>query len=253
MTDRPLSVRRFVGTHEGKAPLQPESAPPMKRLVVLSGGQDSATCLYWALAQSESVVALTFDYGQRHRRELESAAQIARMAGVPQQVVDLGPLFAGHSPLTDLSRQVEHYESAETLPGGLEDTFVPARNMLFLAVAANRAYVENCDSMVIGVSQEDYGGYPDCRESFLTSMEGTIFQAMERRIPIEAPLLHKNKKETVEMAAELEGCWEALAHSHTCYEGQFPPCGECHSCLLRSRGFREAGRVDPLLERATHG
>ena len=199
------------------------------------------------------MVALTFDYGQRHRRELESAAKIAEMAGVPQQVVDLGPLFAGRSPLTDMSRQVEHYESAETLPGGLEDTFVPARNMLFLAVAANRAYVEDCDSMVIGVSQEDYGGYPDCRESFLTSMEGTIFQAMERRIPIEAPLLHKNKKETVEMAAEFEGCWEALAYSHTCYEGQYPPCGECHSCLLRSRGFREAGRVDPLLERTTHG
>ena len=225
----------------------------MKRLVVLSGGQDSVTCLYWALAQSESVVALTFDYGQRHRRELESAAKIAEMAGVPQQVVDLGPLFAGRSPLTDMSRQVEHYESAETLPGGLEDTFVPARNMLFLAVAANRAYVEDCDSMVIGVSQEDYGGYPDCRESFLTSMEGTIFQAMERRIPIEAPLLHKNKKETVEMAAEFEGCWEALAYSPTCYGGQYPPCGECHSCLLRSRGFREAGRVDPLLERTTHG
>lgn len=221
----------------------------MKRMVVFSGGQDSVTCLYWALARSESVVALTFDYGQRHRRELDCAREIAKLAGVSQQVVDLGPLFAGNSPLTDLSREVEHYESAETLPGGLEDTFVPGRNMLFLAVAANRAYVKECDSLVLGVSQEDYGGYPDCRESFLKSMEATISEAMGRTIPIEAPLLFLDKKQTVELAAELDGCWEALAHSHTCYEGEFPPCGECHSCLLRSRGFEEAGRVDPLLER----
>jgi 7-cyano-7-deazaguanine synthase len=218
-------------------------------MVVLSGGQDSVTCLYWALARSESVVALTFDYGQRHRRELDCAAEIAKLAGVPQQVVDLGPLFAGHSPLTDLSREVEHYESVDALPGGLEDTFVPGRNMLFLAAAANRAYVENCDSLVIGVSQEDYGGYPDCRESFLKSMEATIKEAMDRSIQIEAPLLFLDKKQTVEIASELDGCWDALALSHTCYEGQHPPCGECHSCLLRSRGFAEAGRVDPLTER----
>ena len=130
----------------------------MKRMVVLSGGQDSVTCLYWAKARSEQVLTLAFDYGQRHRRELECAAEVAKMAGVSHQTVDLGPLFAGKSPLTDLSREVEHYQSADTLPGGLEDTFVPGRNMLFLAVAANRAYVENCDSLVIWVSQEDYGG-----------------------------------------------------------------------------------------------
>ena len=133
----------------------------MRRMVVLSGGQDSVTCLFWALQRSEEVLTVTFDYGQRHRRELECAEKIARMAGVKQQVINLGPLFGGSSPLTDLTREVEHYQDADSLPGGLEDTFVPARNMLFLAVAANRAYVENCDSLVIGVSQEDYGGYPD--------------------------------------------------------------------------------------------
>lgn len=236
---------------KAKRRLSQKARNAMKRMVVLSGGQDSVTCLYWALARSESVVALTFDYGQRHRRELDCAAKIAQMAGVPQQVVDLGHLFAGTSPLTDLSREVEHYESADTLPGGLEDTFVPARNMLFLAVAANRAYVENCDSLVIGVSQEDYGGYPDCRESFIKSMETTIHEAMDRRIEIETPLIFLNKKQTVELAHELDGCWEALAYTHTCYEGQFPPCGECHSCLLRSRGFQEAGKTDPLLERCS--
>ena len=222
----------------------------MKSLVILSGGQDSTTALYWALSQQREVVCLTFDYGQRHRVELDCAKKIAELAKVPQSTLDLGPLFGGSSPLTDLSKPVEHYESAETLPGGLENTFVPGRNMLFLAAAANRAYVENCDTMVIGVSQEDFGGYPDCRENFLKSCEETIALAMDRRIVIEAPLLFLNKKQTVELASELSGCWEALGHSHTCYEGQFPPCGECHSCLLRDRGFREAGKTDPLLERA---
>lgn len=229
-----------------------EAGPVMKRMVILSGGQDSVTCLYWALANSEKVVALTFDYGQRHRVELDCAQTVARMANVPHQIVELGSLFAGTSPLTDFSREVEHYESAETLPGGLEATFVPGRNLLFLAVAANRAYVEDCHSLVIGVSQEDFGGYPDCRESFIKSMEESIHLALDRRIAIEAPLLFLNKKETVDLAWQLEGCWEALAHSHTCYEGQTPPCGQCHSCLLRSRGFREAGKTDPLLERLSH-
>lgn len=224
----------------------------MKRMVILSGGQDSVTCLYWALAASQRVVALTFDYGQRHRRELDCAEHIARLAGVKQQVVNLGALFSGTSPLTDLNREVERYESADALPGGLEATFVPGRNLLFLAVAANRAYVEECDSLVLGVSQEDFGGYPDCRESFIKSMEESIAQALDRRITIETPLLHLNKKDTVELAWQLDGCWEALAHSHTCYEGAYPPCGNCHSCLLRSRGFAEAGRVDPLLERLSN-
>lgn len=221
-------------------------------MVILSGGQDSVTCLYWALAQKREVVCLTFDYGQRHRRELECAARIAEMAAVPQITVDLGALFAGTSPLTDLSRDVEQYQDADSLPGGLEKTFVPGRNLLFLAVAANRAYVEKCQTLVIGVSQEDFGGYPDCREEFLNSMERSIETALDRKIQIEAPLLFKDKKKTVELAAELPGCWEALAHSHTCYEGKFPPCGHCHSCLLRARGFEQTGKSDPLLERQVH-
>lgn len=228
----------------------PECGPKMKSLVILSGGQDSTTALYWALSQGRDVRCLTFDYGQRHRVELDCAVKIAEMAGVPQQTLQLGSIFGGSSPLTDLEEEVEHYKSADVLPGGLEKTFVPGRNLLFLSVAANQAYVQECQSMVIGVSQEDYGGYPDCREEFLKSCEETIALAMDRPIKIEAPLLFLNKKETVEMARGLSGCWEALGHSHTCYEGQFPPCGGCHSCLLRERGFREAGLADPLTERA---
>ncbi|HEY9713339.1 MAG TPA: 7-cyano-7-deazaguanine synthase, partial [Chroococcales cyanobacterium] len=131
-------------------------------LVILSGGQDSTTCLYWAQSRYERVHALTFDYGQRHKNEIESAKTIARLAKVPHEVIDMGAIFAGLSPLTNNSEPVAKYESAEKLPGGLEATFVPGRNILFLSVAANRAYVLELDELVIGVSQEDFGGYPDC-------------------------------------------------------------------------------------------
>jgi 7-cyano-7-deazaguanine synthase len=131
-----------------------------KALVVFSGGQDSTTCLYWAKQRFDSVRALTFDYGQRHRLELDSARTIAQMAGVEQEVIDLGHIFAGLSPLTDLSRPVEAYDDVENLPQGIASTFVPGRNILFLSVAANRAYVLGCDTVVIGVAQQDFGGYP---------------------------------------------------------------------------------------------
>ena len=218
-------------------------------LVILSGGQDSTTCLYWAKEQFENVYALSFNYRQRHGIELQAASHIAKLAGVPHEVLDLGPLFHGVSPLTDPNQKLETYTSADTLPGGLENTFVPGRNLLFLAAAANRAYVLECQHLVIGVSEEDFGGYPDCRASFIQSMEHTISQAMDKPFTIAMPLVHLNKKATVELAQSLPGCMDALAWSHTCYAGTVPPCGTCHACLLRARGFAEAGVADPLTER----
>jgi len=224
-----------------------------RALVILSGGQDSTTCLFWAKHRYESVQALTFDYRQRHRLEIESAKTIANMACVPHEVMDLGPIFQGLSPLTNLTRPVELYESVESLPGGLEDTFVPGRNILFLTVAANRAYTADCDDVVIGVSQEDFGGYPDCREQFIAKMENALQEGLDRRISIQSPLMHLNKMQTVQLADGLAGCMEALAYSTTCYNGVVPPCRSCHACLLRSRGFDLAGRKDPLLQRLTAG
>lgn len=224
-----------------------------KALVVLSGGQDSTTCLFWAKRAYGDVHAATFDYRQRHVIEIESARRIAQLACVPHEVIDLGPLFAGLSPLTDMSRDVGQYQSAETLPGGLEATFVPGRNILFLAIAANRAYVHDCDRIVIGVSQEDFGGYPDCRATFIQQMEQAISSGLDRSVVIDAPLMHLNKKQTVELAQELPGCIEALSYSTTCYNGAVPPCGHCHSCLLRARGFSEAGIADPLIMRLSAG
>lgn len=221
-----------------------------RALVTLSGGQDSTTCLYWAKSRYDDVRAISFRYNQRHAIELESARHIARMANVEHDIVDVGAVFAGLSPLTDSSVAVETYASAAALPGGLEKTFVPGRNILFLTIAANRAYVADCDAIVVGLSQEDYGGYPDCRADFVEQMERALALGLDRKIKIEAPMLHLDKRETVLMAQGLPGCMEALAWSHTCYNGQFPPCGGCHACLLRSRGFEQAGVPDPMIVRA---
>lgn len=227
-----------------------QSTSGTRALVVLSGGQDSTTCLYWAKQRFDQVSAVCFSYSQRHAIEIESARKIASIAGVEVEVIDLGPVFAGLSPLTNKARAVGRYVSAEVLPGGLEDTFVPARNILFLTVAANRAYVLGADAIVIGVSQEDYGGYPDCRTSFIEAMQSALNLGLDRKLEILAPLVQLDKRATVELAAGLGGALEALAYSHTCYAGEFPACGHCHACLLRQRGFDAAGVTDPLVARA---
>ncbi len=222
-----------------------------KCLIIFSGGQDSTTCLYWARERFREVYAVTFDYGQRHRVEVAAAREIGRLAGViEQEVIDLRGMLESVSPLTDLSRDVGQYESVRALPGGLEPTFIPARNILFLTIAANRAYARGILDMIIGVSAVDYGGYPDCRPQFVSLMEETLNTGMETDMKIHTPLIGLTKKETVLLAAGMAGCLEALALSHTCYNGEFPPCGQCHACLLREKGFREAGLEDPLLIRA---
>lgn len=218
-----------------------------KALVVFSGGQDSTTCLYWAKQRFDSVRALTFDYGQRHHLELVSARTIAQMAGVEQEVIDLGRIFAGLSPLTDLSKPVEAYDGVENLPQGIASTFVPGRNILFLSVAANRAYVLDCDTVVIGVAQQDFGGYPDCRLDFIEKMQVALASGLDAPLTIAVPLMNLTKKDTVVLAQSLPGCLEALAYSTTCYNGVSPPCGQCNSCLLRAKGFEQAGISDPLL------
>lgn len=228
-----------------------------RALVILSGGQDSTTCLFLAKLQANNVRAITFDYGQRHSIEIGAAATIAGLAGVPHELIPVGPyVLAGTSPLVNAQQHVEEYPDAASLPGGIEKTFVPMRNALFLTIAANRAAVHGCDAIYIGVSQEDYGGYPDCRSDFLLEVQDMIDKALGEAVlsppRIIAPLLQLNKRETVELAYnELDvACWEALAHSHTCYNGVFPPCGKCHACLLREKGFVEAGVDDPLMRRA---
>lgn len=234
-----------------------------RALVVLSGGQDSTTCLFLAARHASEVVALTFNYGQRHAIEIEAAHNVYQLAEpyahgegaafLSHEILDVGPILRGTSPLVDPEATLEKYKDEASLPGGIEKTFVPMRNALFIVLAANRAVVHGCDAIYIGVSEEDYGGYPDCRAPFLVAASGMIAEAIGESAPhpeILAPLLHLNKADTVNAAKHLNGCMEALAYSHTCYAGEFPPCGSCHACLLRARGFADAGVRDPLIARA---
>lgn len=228
-----------------------------KALLVLSGGQDSTTCGFLLKSFGYEIHALTIDYGQRHSRELASAQYIAHLLGAAShEILSLGNVLKGTSPLVS-NATLDQYRDHGSLPGGVEKTFVPMRNQLFLTIAANRAYARQCGVIVTGVGQEDYGGYPDCREGFLRSFTETCNlgtftgePGVEPPIRIYAPLLNYTKKETVNVAMELSGCYEALAFSHTAYDGQYPPTGKDHATLLRAKGFEEAGIPDPLVLRA---
>ena len=215
-------------------------------LVVLSGGQDSTTCLYWALAEfgPESVTALTFDYGQRHRIELDCAADVARQAGVANRILPIDTFAAlGGNALTN--REIEVAGGAD---GSLPSTFVPGRNLVFLTFAAAYAWPRRIGHLVTGVAQTDYSGYPDCREETLRALEQALRLGMESQVEIHAPLMHLSKKQTVLLARDL-GAIDAMRLTHTCYEGRRPPCGTCPACKLRARGFAEAGISDPLVGR----
>ena len=216
-----------------------------KVVVVLSGGQDSTTCLYWALDQfgRDGVTSLTFDYGQRHRIELECAKKVAALAGVSNDQLKIDTLRElGGNALTDDSRKVRSDLDPET---NLPNTFVPGRNLIFLTYAAAYAYQRDAHHLVTGVAQTDYSGYPDCREDTIKALEVAIRLGMEYDLEIHTPLMHRSKKETVELEHNL-GAMDAMAFTHTCYEGAQPPCGECPACKLRAKGFEEAGISDPI-------
>lgn len=229
-------------------------------LVVLSGGQDSTVCLYYAKEIAQQVHAITFDYGQRHAVELEAARHVAVMAGVVTHKIVTLPagVLESTSPLVQLNTEVEQYPDADALPGGVEKTFVPMRNQLFLTIAVNRAVHVGASVVLTGISQEDYGGYPDCREAFVRAFNVATAEALGESVAayaarVYAPLMFRSKAETVLLSERLPGCRDALAYSHTCYNGAVPPCGHCHACLLRARGYEQAGVKDPLLVRLARG
>ncbi len=217
-------------------------------LVLLSGGQDSTTCLFWAKQRFARLHTVCFDYGQRHRIELVGAARIARMAGVESHVVLPIPSLQqlGGNALTDSSIAI----AAAAAEGGLPATFVPARNLLFLTIAGGYAWQYGIHDLVIGVCETDYSGYPDCRAETIAAQQQTLRLGLDAPgLSIHTPLMSLSKADTVRLARSLPGCWEALGWSHSCYEGRFPPCAACPACELRARGFSEAGEKDPLLGR----
>jgi len=212
-----------------------------KALVVFSGGQDSTTCLAWAKKEFSAVETITFDYGQRHKIELESAKKITKIAKVSQEVVKID-LFSKltANALTDPSITINQ-GSKDQLPS----TFVPGRNLIFLSIAAIYAKQRGIKDIITGVCQTDYSGYPDCRDQFIKSLEQTLNFSMDENFHLHTPLMFLSKKETVEMMQQL-GQIELLKHSHTCYNGTRPACGKCPACKLRLKGFKEAGITDPL-------
>ncbi len=210
-----------------------------KALVLLSGGQDSTTCAAWAKARFTEVYGISFDYGQRHRVELDCALDVAGKLNIPLKTTVI-PAFGGSALIND------HKEVADVGgPAGLPTTFVPGRNAVFLSVAAAYASTRGITNLVVGMCQTDYSGYPDCREEFRIAMEVALSAALPHSVAIHTPLMHLTKAETIGLAQEL-GVLRLMASTHTCYLGERPPCGECPACRLRAKGFKEAGLEDPL-------
>lgn len=220
-----------------------------KALVLLSGGQDSTTTLYIARQVNGKVYALSFDYGQRHSAEILAASRIAGMAGVNEHIIVQLPELKqiGDSALLGKNESV-----SATRPGtNLPSSFVPGRNILFLTIAGMYAFKLGIRDIYGGMCQTDYSGYPDCRDEFIRSMQTTLSYGMDYILNIYTPLMHLTKAQSVLMASQIPECLDALAYSHTCYEGTFPPCEACPACKLRAKGFKEAGVNDPLLIRAS--
>ena len=215
-------------------------------LVVLSGGLDSTVCLALASRQSETApMALTFDYGQRHRTELDRAAGVAGHFRSEHLVVRLDTSAWGGSALTDPSIAVPTGGTEEGIPV----TYVPARNSIFLSVALGVAEARGLDAVWIGVNAIDYSGYPDCRPEFIEAFRGVAATGQKRGVegdPIEirTPLIESTKSQIVQLGLANEA---PLHLTWSCYQGGDRPCRECDACILRARGFAEAGVDDPAL------
>jgi 7-cyano-7-deazaguanine synthase len=207
-----------------------------KALVVFSGGQDSTTCLFWALKNFDKVETLTFDYNQRHKEEIEVAKRIAIDLNVENTVIDMKLL----NQLTSnaLTRSDIEIEAGEA--GSLPTTFVDGRNHLFLSFAAIIAKTKGITNIITGVCETDFSGYPDCRDVFVKSLNVTLNLAMDYPFVIHTPLMWIDKKATWALAAELGAFDYIREETLTCYNGIIGAgCGECPACLLRSEGLRK--------------
>jgi 7-cyano-7-deazaguanine synthase len=221
----------------------------MKAVILLSGGLDSSTVLYQAKADQFDCYAISFDYQQRHRRELESALQISREVGViAHQVVKFDLTLWGGSALTDNSLELPRDRDLADMSQDIPITYVPARNTIFLSFALAYAEALNASRIYLGVNALDYSGYPDCRGDYLDAMQevfrlGTKQGREGQPIEIIAPLLHLKKTEIIELGNKLGVPWEK---TWSCYAGGEEACGVCDSCRLRLAAFQELGLNDPL-------
>lgn len=219
----------------------------MTALVVLSGGLDSTVCMAVAARDHGGVpVAVSVDYGQRHRVELAHAAEVAAHYDAEHVVVPLDLSQWGGSALTDPTVDVPAASAEGT---GIPATYVPARNLVFLSLAVGIAEVRDLDAVYLGVNALDYSGYPDCRPEFVASFERTAALALKRGVEgrpvrVVTPLIDLSKADIVRLGLSLDA---PLDLTWSCYRGGEAPCGTCDSCVLRAKGFAEAGVLDPAL------
>lgn len=206
-----------------------------KAIVVFSGGQDSTTCLFWAKQHFAEVQAIAFDYGQRHRIELEAARNIAEKANVSFNLFKIDLLAQlTNNALTSQQMEVEKEKPEHRPP----NTLVEGRNMLFLTYAAIFAKANNIHHLVTGVGQADFSGYPDCRNEFIVSLNQTLNLSMDFEYSIHTPLMWKNKAEIWQMADELGVLDFVQTETVTCYNGiKGAGCEQCPACMLRNRGL----------------
>lgn len=220
-----------------------------KAVVILSGGLDSTTCMGIALEKGYELYPITFDYGQRHRIEIENARKVANHynCGDRLQVIELDFLKRfGGSALTDDSIAVpdQMNEAEDDIPV----TYVPGRNLLFLSIAASYAEVVEAEAIYIGVNALDYSGYPDCRPEFIRQVEEVIKLATKagvegKQLKIETPLMEWSKARIIQEGMRIGVPYELTT---SCYNGKEEACGTCDSCRLRLKGFEEAGSQDPI-------
>lgn len=211
-----------------------------KAIVVFSGGQDSTTCLFWSMQQFKEVEAVTFNYNQRHKAEIECAKNISQELGIKHHILDMSLL----NQLAPNALTRDDIKVADGKEGELPSTFVPGRNLLFMSFAGVLAKQVNAKHIVTGVCETDFSGYPDCRDIFVKSLNVTINLSMDDHFVIHTPLMWMNKAEAWKMADELGAFDFVREKTLTCYNGIIADgCGECPACKLRRKGLEEYLKV----------
>jgi 7-cyano-7-deazaguanine synthase len=251
--------------------LNTSNGEEMKKVgvILLSGGLDSTTVAAYAKKQGYELIALTLHYGQKHSKEVEAAKRIAQLLGIKQEVIDVSffKRLAWYSALTSYKKlKVPKQRDREEMTKNIPITYVPLRNTFFITMAAaflesetlNLIEAENASPadveayLFIAANAIDYSGYPDCRPEYYEQMTKALYQGSKsgtqykKSINIETPIISKTKADIVKMAMDLKA---PLEYTWSCYEGEELPCGKCDSCILRAKGFAEAGYEDPLLAR----
>lgn len=222
----------------------------MKAVVLLSGGIDSSTALYYAKHKGYDCRCLIFDYGQRHKKEIESAKKIAKVCGAKWQVIKFSLPWKG-SALLDKKISIPKKRNLREIGNGIPKTYVPARNTIFLSFAASYAEAMGAKAIFIGANAVDFSGYPDCRPVYYEIFRKLIKRATKagvegKGIKIFTPLIKMTKAKIIKSGMRLRVPYE---FTWSCYSGGRQPCLKCDSCVLRAKGFKEAGFIDPLIRR----